>query len=248
MIGNHIIKLRETDSTNRFVLELEGKEKIAEGTVITAFHQHSGRGTGDNKWESEKGKNLTVSIVLYPSFLHLKNQFMINKIASLGVYDMLKQVSGCNDIFKIKWTNDIYAGNKKISGMLIENSILGNTLHRTVIGIGININQEFFVSDAPNPVSLKNITGREFDLDECLSVLCSCLDLRYSQLKNSEYETPDSDYLSALFRLNETAQYICEGEKFTAIIRGLTNSGELILETVSGKKTEYGFKEVEFVI
>jgi BirA family transcriptional regulator, biotin operon repressor / biotin---[acetyl-CoA-carboxylase] ligase len=249
MIGNYIIRLEETASTNRYASELlNANYTIAEGTVILANDQQSGRGAGDNKWESEKGKNLTLSIVLYPAFLQLEKQFMINKLASLSVYDMIvKLLEGKRNV-KVKWPNDIYVDNKKISGTLIENAIVGNTFRYAILGIGININQEVFRSDAPNPVSLKNITGKDHDLQECLAILCSSLDSRYAQLKNSEERMLNENYLSALLRMNETALYIHKGQMITAKITGLDVQGKLLLEKNDGQMIDCDFKEIEFVI
>lgn len=205
MIGKNIIEIEETGSTNLYASDLLRSKEIPEGTVISAFRQSSGRGLGSNSWESEAGKNLTISIILYPSFLPIEKQFMLNKVVSLGVYDIItKLIENTNSlvnksIVKIKWPNDIYIGDKKVSGILIENAIIGNKFLHSIVGIGININQEIFLSDAPNPVSLKNITGKEYGLKECLELLCSYLDKRYFQLKNDNYKAIDKDYLSTLY-------------------------------------------------
>jgi len=248
MIGTHIIELEESESTNRYAFNLLSKNDVAEGTVITAMYQSSGRGLGNNKWESEKGKNLTLSIILYPSFLPLDKQFMLNKMISLGIYDMISHLIQNIQTVKIKWPNDIYIGNKKVSGTLIENAIVGNTFQQAIIGIGININQDIFFSDATNPVSLKNITNKEFDKKECLDLLCSCIEERYSQLKDSFYNLLDEEYLSALFRKDELATYIYKNQMIVAAIKEISEEGKLILETIEKEIIECNFKEIEFVI
>ena len=249
MIGNKIIRLKEIESTNRYASELiNSGATIEEGTVILADYQTAGRGTGENSWESERGKNLTLSIVLYPSFLAIEKQFMMNKIVSLAVFDMICKIAEGKEIVKIKWPNDIYAANKKIAGILIENAIIGEKFQYFISGIGININQEIFVSNAPNPVSLKNITGKDHDLNECLFTLCSCFENRYSQLKNNANQQLDNDYFSSLFRLDETASFYYKKQKITARIIGINEYGKLVLETTEGRIIDCDFKEVEFVL
>ncbi|MGD0711221.1 MAG: biotin--[acetyl-CoA-carboxylase] ligase [Bacteroidales bacterium] len=248
MIGSHIIEIEETQSTNRYASELISTNGLEEGTVISAKFQYAGKGTGDNSWESEKGKNLLISIILKPEFLPLNRQFMLNVIASLGFYDMLKQLTGNNESIRIKWPNDVYAGNKKIAGMLVENAIMGDTFMYTILGIGININQEVFVSNAANPISLKNITGKDYNIQECLSLLCSKMDKRYIQLKEMHIDALTEEYISLLYRKSEEAKYIYKGQTISATIINISMEGKLILRTQQNKIVECDFKEVEFVI
>lgn len=248
MIGDNIIELDETTSTNRFTSELLGKDKLPDGTVIMACYQNCGKGAGDNKWESEVGKNLTISIVLYPIFLPLERQFMLNKMVSLGVYDMICKLVNNPLKVKIKWPNDIYVENKKISGILIENAIIGNTFQHSIFGIGININQEVFYSNAANPVSLKNITGKEFDLKHCLKLLCACIEERYEILRSDGSDLLDDDYISALYRKGESALYVYKNEMISAIIIGISVEGMLILETMDKKIIECDFKEIVYIL
>jgi BirA family biotin operon repressor/biotin-[acetyl-CoA-carboxylase] ligase len=248
MTGNHIIELEETESTNRYAFELIKDNEVAEGTVVSAKHQRSGRGLGGNKWESEAGKNITASIILKPSFLPLQKQFMLNIFTSLSVCDMISQLLQKKESIKIKWPNDVYVDNKKISGILIENMITGNTLQYSVIGIGINVNQKIFLSNALNPVSLKNISGKNLDIKKCFSLLCSCLDKRYMQLKDSAYNSLNNDYLSLLYRKGEKAKYIFESKTISAVITGISEEGKLILKTDEQKIIECNFKEIEFII
>ncbi len=249
MIGNKIISLAETASTNKYATELiKNNTAIEDGTIVLTHHQTAGRGTGDNHWESEKGKNLTLSIISFPTFLPIEKQFMMNKVVSLAVFDMVCILTKGKETEKIKWPNDIYAGNKKIAGILIENAIMGENFQYFISGIGININQEYFISNAPNPVSLKNITGEDHDLKECLSILCSCFENRYKELINSENKQLDDDYYTSLYRLNENASFIYNEQAIQARITGITAQGKLLLETNKRKVLECGFKEVEFVV
>ena len=156
-----LIHLEETDSTNKYLNELCNKQCVEELTTITADFQTSGRGQRGNSWESEAGQNLMFSFVLYPTFLKARRQFLLSQIISLAIKEELERyVSNIS----IKWPNDIYWKDKKICGMLIENDLTGVHISRSITGIGINVNQETFCSDAPNPVSLKQINGQSYDL------------------------------------------------------------------------------------
>ena len=166
-----LIALDETDSTNRYISQLcnELQESVAELTTVTAEFQTAGKGQRGNTWEAERGKNLLFSFVLYPTFLEARRQFILSQIVSLSIKEELDRWS---DEITIKWPNDIYWRDKKICGILIENDLSGHFIGRSISGIGININQNEFHSDAPNPVSLKQITGQEHDRYEILSHIC----------------------------------------------------------------------------
>ena len=157
-----LIELDETDSTNRFLIQLcnEKENTVEEMTTVKTDYQTSGKGQRGNSWEAEKGQNLLFSFVLYPTFLEARHQFILSQIVSLAIKEELSRWS---DEISIKWPNDIYWKEKKICGILIENDLSGIYIGRCIVGIGININQEKFVSDAPNPVSLKQITGKKHD-------------------------------------------------------------------------------------
>ncbi len=246
-IGNQIIELEKVDSTNKYVLRLlEKNKKIDEGTIITTHSQYAGKGQDKNYWESEPGKNLTLSIVLQPEFLKIEKQFMLNKIIALSVYNFINSFG-----FKktsIKWPNDIYIENKKVAGILINNTIRGNSYDYCVAGLGININQEKFISDAPNPISLKQISGKEYDLKECLNTLCSITEHWYNKLKNEQIKIINTAYIEALYRYNKFSKYILRGRPIKAKITGISEYGKLILQTKNNETYSCDFKEVEFVI
>ena len=248
MIGKEIIELKETKSTNIYAFNLINEKDVDEGTVISAVSQYSGKGTGGNSWESEIGKNLTISIILKPEFLPLEKQFMLNIVASLAVCDMVSLLLKSKEDVKIKWPNDIYVGDKKISGILIENTIVGNTFKYCIIGIGVNINQEVFLSDAPNPVSIKNILNKESDLNKTLEILCLCMNERYNQLKNSEFELLKNDYLFSFYRKDELVKFKYNNNLINAVIKGFSDNGRLILESLEKEIIECNFGEIEFVI
>jgi BirA family transcriptional regulator, biotin operon repressor / biotin---[acetyl-CoA-carboxylase] ligase len=242
----NIIRLEEVNSTNQYLVELLEKGTLAEGTIVVARHQTVGRGVDGSLWESEQGKNLTFSILIQPDYLSVDSQFYLNKAISLSVYDLLKRLT--DEEASIKWPNDIYIGNRKVAGILIQNGIRGNKFSYCVAGIGLNVNQEAFLTDAPNPVSLKQITGKEYDLDGLLSELCNSIFSRLEMLKSGMREILDREYLSALFRLNELSGYIYKEEKISARITGVSRYGHLVLEIPGQKIIECDLKEIKFVI
>ena len=161
-----ILRVAETTSTNSLLRELVIKESLPEGSVVVADFQTAGRGQIGNVWESEAGKNLMFSTVLYPTCIPANRQFLISQIAALSVKETLDSYT---DHVTVKWPNDIYWKDKKICGMLIENDLSGHNLYCSIIGIGINLNQAVFRGDAPNPVSLFQIIGKEVDREEVSS-------------------------------------------------------------------------------
>ncbi|MFH1005410.1 MAG: biotin--[acetyl-CoA-carboxylase] ligase [Bacteroidota bacterium] len=263
-IGKNCIEVEKTDSTNSYLSRLlnddssallqdKKENKLPEGTIVITKHQQAGRGQRGTIWESEPNKNLTFSILLRPTFLKPDEQFMLNKVVAMGVMEFV--TSSLDSIspwkqnereVKIKWANDIYVGNKKVAGILIENSVSGNQLQQSIIGIGINVNQKKFSAELPNPVSFKLITNKEFDLKECLFQLCSFIEKRYLQLKANHFEKINKDYLNALYCFEEWKNYKYKGEFLLAKITGITKVGKLMLETKRGKFLECNFKEVEF--
>jgi len=248
IIGSHIIELEQTTSTNAYTDKLLLSQKPAEGTVIIADKQTNGRGLDQNKWESEANKNLTFSIILYPEFLNPSEQFRLIEVTSLGITDFIKTLLPLKSDIKIKWPNDIYVGDKKLCGTLVQNSIVGQKLTECIIGIGLNINQEQFYSDAPNPVSFKQINGQNYDLRLCLTNLCTSLDNRYFQLQNKQYSKLESDYLSLLYRYFEWHDFIIDENILHARIIGITNYGQLKLESSDGKLYTCGMKEVVYCL
>ena len=245
----NIIRLKTVDSTNSYTLELLKRKRLPEGTIIITNEQTAGKGQENAKWESEAGKNLTFSIILYPEFLAPKNQFCLNKSVALGIKDFVQASFTLHEI-SIKWPNDIYIGMNKIAGMLIVNSIIGDIIEYSVIGIGININQERFFSDAPNPISFINISGEDHDLEKSLENICYHITKRYNQLKRNEIAAIKDDYLRSLHQVSAWNEYIYRGEKITAMITGVSRYGRLILSIKSGKapeKVECEVKELVYL-
>ena len=220
--------------------------KYRDGDIIWADFQTAGRGQRGHSWESRAGENLTFSVVLEPTFLPVAEQFVLLEAVALSLHDFFALYGVATSV---KWTNDIYVGDRKAVGILIEHSYSGGKLARTVVGIGININQIEFSEDIPNPVSLSLLTGKKYDLEELLSTFEKCLAVRYSQLKNGEWDTLQSDYHSVLYRRDEQHIYaLPDGTRFKGIIRGVKPTGDLVVEHENGEKKSYLFKEIEFVV
>lgn len=244
-MGNkNFIFLNEVESTNNYANQLVLSKAAEGGTVVLAQYQKKGKGQPGNGWESEAGQNLLASVILFPDFLKAAKQFYLSKITSLALYDFLQTEI---DNVKIKWPNDIYFKNKKISGILIENAIIGQNLASSIIGIGLNINQEKFEFDAPNPISLKQITGKDYNIEKVAGILFEKLRFWYKKLKTQQYKNIDNAYFNLLYRRNEWAKYSKKGQVFEAKITGIGEFGQLILTDRNDNQLEFMFKEVEFV-
>ena len=245
IIGSNFISVRKLTSTNTYLAELIKGQDVPEGTVVTTGFQTGGRGQAGNKWESEDGKNLLFSTLIRPPEISADEQFLISMIISLGVCDFAERFVPAAFI---KWPNDIYINNDKIAGILIENSILGNITDYSVAGVGFNINQENFVSEAPNPVSLKMATGKDYDIDDCLRKAVADLDKRYKQLIAGNFSEIRDNYTGKLYRYLEWSEYSGKEGSFTGKIRSVTPQGLLLIERRSGKTESYAFKEIDFIL
>ena len=239
-----IIRLDETDSTNRWMAEYKGTEgRIL--TVALAENQTAGKGMGSNKWESEKGKNLTFSVLIRPNALKATKQFAITEATALS---LLEALGTFGEGFSIKWPNDIYWNDRKISGTLSECSITGGIVVSCIIGIGININQEKFLSDAPNPASLRYITGMETDREWVLSHVLRQMASYKLLIDEGKLDDINRRYREKLYRKEGIFAYRDHTGEFRASMEGITEIGRLRLRTPDGNIREYGFKEVEYIL
>lgn len=212
--------------------------------IVWSDEQTNGRGQRGNSWESEEGSNLTFSILTLPHFLRADQQFLLSKLISNSIVSTLAsyKISAT-----IKWPNDIYVEDKKICGILIECSISGNgALNRVIIGVGLNVNQEIFISDAPNPTSMSLIKGRKFNREEVIQKIAQTFELGYAMLGEGLSSTIDRIYLNNLYRKSGLHLYSDEQGEFKASIAGITNYGALLLKKEKGEVKEYQFKEVKF--
>lgn len=244
-IGIERIFREELTSTNNYAIKLLSVEKPREGTIVRTGYQTAGRGQPGNSWESEKDKNLLFSIILYPEVISPGRQFIVSMALSLGIRDFL---NGYASGSSIKWPNDIYVKDDKIAGILIESSTMGEKIQYLVAGIGFNLNQEKFLTDAPNPVSLKQLTGDEYDPDSCLTELAHYLDTRYSQLKNGDILKIKKDYHKHLFRYAKWSEFKTPEGSFTGMIKKVDEDGCLTVLKRSGEVMHFYFKEVELVL
>ena len=243
----HYIKVSQTASTNTYLSRLAAT--LPGGTVIYTPSQTAGRGQKGNSWESEDGTNLTFSLLLKRPPVKARDQFYLSEAAALAVVEALSAEAG--DSFTVKWPNDVYWQDKKACGMLIENSLDGSDIATSIVGIGINVNQEHFLSDAPNPVSLINITGREHDLMALLKRVCSRIEQLVESLGDADARTDlHQRYMAALYR-NDGQLHPYEdaaGNRFMAMVTGIAPDGTLTLRHEDGTTHDYLFKEVRHII
>ncbi len=245
----HYIEIDETNSTNDYLKSLlatlDGVQQEPRLTVAYADYQTSGRGQGTNTWESERGKNLLFSILCHPVWLPIQSQFITSEAIALALRDAL---SAYTDGISIKWPNDIYWNDRKISGTIIENTLSGGHIKDCIIGTGVDVNQETFHSDAPNPVSLKQIIGKDTDRMTLLKDIIGRFDAYLTDIRNGNYERIVSLYMSYLYRSHGFFRYRDSEGEFEAAIVEVEDDGHLILRDRGDHIRSYAFKEVEFII
>lgn len=244
-----LITLEETDSTSRYLTQLCDHQQPEEFTVVTARFQTAGKGQRGNSWESEAGQNLLFSTVFYPTFVEARQQFVLSQLISLSIQEELAQYT---DDISIKWPNDIYWREKKICGILIENDLSGTRIGRSIAGIGININQQAFHSDAPNPVSLQQITGQTHDCNALLNGVMARIIRYYRQLQDTGIDTFSpfiaNRYACALFRRKGYHLYKDADGAFSARLLRVEADGRFVLEDEAGRERQYLFKEVQYLL
>ena len=244
-IVNTIFHITEIDSTNNYLKNLLHNQYIEDGAVVYTDFQTSGKGQRGNSWESERGKNLLFSILLHPYKIKASEQFIISQAVSLGVAQFLNKYT---DGITIKWPNDIYWREKKICGILIENTLEGDTIKDSICGIGININQAEFCSNAPNPVSLRQITGEEYNLDFMLKEVVDSIMYYYAMLQRGKSMAISDQYKNTLFRRDGFYLYNDGNVDFCARIKNVKHNGILVLETEEGEERSFAFKEVKYML
>jgi BirA family biotin operon repressor/biotin-[acetyl-CoA-carboxylase] ligase len=210
-----------------------------------AEYQTAGRGQGTNHWESERGKNLTFSVRVAPKGVRAACQYVLSMCMALAVKDVLSEYS---EGMTVKWPNDIYWNDKKISGTLIETTIAGKNVKTCIFGTGINVNQTEFLSDAPNPVSIKQIVGHEVDREELLKKVMRNLEKYLKIVYSGERKKIHDAYMNCLYRKEGVHKYRDNNGTFEASIERVEDSGHLVLRSTDGRERRYGFKEVTFVL
>ncbi len=244
-VGKVLKSFKNLPSTNVYAQNLIAKSKPIEGTVIMALHQTKGRGQRGTTWESEKNNNITLSIIFFPTFLLPQQQFRLNEVISLGLLDFLEKYFH-NRVF-IKWPNDIYINEKKIAGILIQNSITSTTISSSIVGIGLNVNQKVFSNDIPNPTSMILEGGQRFDLMQLTHELLKKIEMRYLPLRSEKNTSTRQEYIEKLYKLNEVSSFEKKsGTKITGTIKGIDELGRLMIET--GNQIEaFAYKEIKFL-
>ncbi len=240
-----IIQPDETESTSSYLKELLKQRHLPECSVVITNRQTAGRGQPGNAWISNPGENLTFSIIFYPEIIDAHEQFIISKTVAVAITDVLE--TSIPEI-SIKWPNDIYHKNRKLGGILIENTLSGQSIDQSVAGIGININQMSFPPTLPNPVSLQQITGQKHELLPLFENIFHSLIAHYSSLINDDRTIIREKYLNRLFRREGWHKYQDVNGEFTAKFSRIGPAGHLFLQRKNGEISRYAFKEVEYII
>lgn len=240
-----LILVDRISSTNSYLYDHCREKRIASFTTVQANYQTTGRGQRGSHWESEEGRNLLFSFILFPDFLEARRQFVLSQIISLSIKEVLDT---CTTGISIKWPNDIYWQERKICGILIEHELMGNRISQSIAGIGLNINQQTFSSSLPNPVSLWQITHKEYDCLELLAQIMNRIKEYHNLLLQGNTEMIATRYQQALFRNNGMYPYTDSKGKFLAEIASVEPGGALVLRDRTGKERAYNFKEVQYVI
>ncbi len=238
------IHLEQTDSTMQQIRRAEYADSSAEFTLLTTSYQHAGHGQRGTHWEADAEQNLLFSFIFHPHFLAANQQFYLSEALALAVREMLALYV---DEICVKWPNDVYYRQHKLCGMLLEHDLRGAHLATTRTGVGININQETFHSDAPNPMSLKLITGRSYSLPTLLQQTLLAFERRYRMLQRGEFAKLHQEYLHHLYCGTGLHPFRDAEGSFQAEIVSISPTGMLTLRKADGTEREYAFKEITFV-
>ena len=252
MVWNNesIIRLATVDSTNRYMRdnasELWSKHGESGFVVVTAGHQTAGRGQRGNTWNSNAGENLLFSILVRPGeTLEVSKQFLLSQAVALSIHDAMK----CHGIdTQLKWPNDIYAGSRKLAGILLELDYSGAFVEQAIIGIGLNVNQEGFPPMDRVPVSMKMLWKRDFILDDVLATILDLFEHYYTEMRFGNRDAIAAEYKRVLLGMNERHTFIDRDGHFDAVIQDVESDGHLILRRNDGSTGRYAFKEVEMVL
>jgi len=239
--------LAQTDSTNSVLRKLSANGEAKNMAMVVADYQTAGRGQVGNKWESEAGKNLLMSILLCPHQLDVRQQYYLSMAVSVGIEKALRKYV---DNVKIKWPNDVYVGDKKLAGILIENTLLGINIATSIVGIGLNVNQTVFLSDAPNPVSIKQLTSTDNNPLEIAETIRTEMIKALDKVDSQRFDDIIASYMQILYRNDGLPHTYCEpdGTPFQATIHHVEPDGHIHLIDDNNSERIYTFKEVEFII
>lgn len=244
-IGQPFVNVLATGSTNDEARIAIKDGRATPGMVIFTTEQKAGRGQRGRSWKSEKDASIAMSALIRPDFLTVSQQFSLSMAVALAAQDLLSTYAGSDDI-RIKWPNDIYWRDRKLSGILIESVISSSGQWQwAVVGIGVNVNQPSFPSELPNPVSLRQITGKQFDCEKLARELCLLLTIRLRQLQEKESTALLEDYNQKLYKKGSACHFIKNDQPIQAIVGSVTITGELILEELADP---IRFGEIEWVV
>lgn len=248
-IGKNSLFLHEVESTNTYAMNLLRNVNPIEGTIVYTDNQTQGKGQRGALWTSKIGQNITVSVVLKPQFLGLDKTFYLSKISALAVYDVLTDIlTNSQYDIKIKWPNDILVNQKKIAGILIENNFTTHSIQYSIIGVGLNVNQQEFVDFERTATSLKLLLNKDFDRKIVMELFCQKLEKWYLKLKEQKFNVIDESYLNSLYGM----QQIIDFEDFNQIafkgkIVGVSSDGKLQIENADLIIKEFDIKELKFM-
>lgn len=244
--GKVYYRFDELPSTNDYARDLLAKSRPSEGTVVRAASQSAGRGQFGSSWVAEPGANLTLSVILYPNWLTITEQFRLSEAVALAVRDAVS-ITVDGSPCTIKWPNDIYLNDRKTAGILIQNTLSGSQLEASVVGIGLNVNQTLFSTGAPNATSLALATGRTFDLDQVADALLERLEYRYLQLKSGQSQELRAAYQSHLYSFGTTRDFIRpDGSVFSGTIQGVQTDGRLAV-SINGNVELFAVKAIQML-
>ena len=252
--GLPFIELQSVDSTNNYARNLLHEGLAQHGTAIFSHEQVSGKGQRDKVWSSDKGSNVILSLVVNPQPLLLTQQFQLSACAAVAVHEFFTKYAG--EAVKIKWPNDLYWQDRKAGGILIESLVgsreLGDSTSSlaqwkwSIIGMGININQTAFPSYIPNPVSLKQITGKNFDTVVLAKEICGTLNNKFDELMKGGFNNIYAQYLTQLYKINSTVKLKKGSRVFEAVIKNVNMAGQLVVH--HSIEEVFNFGEIEWMI
>lgn len=242
--GQQLQWLPACSSTNTEAQDLLGQNRASDGCVVITDYQTAGRGQRGNRWEAAPAENLMLSIVWRPTFLAAGQQFLLSQAVALGVYDWAAALLGPGPELRIKWPNDLYFGSQKLGGILIENSLSGTTMQHSIVGLGLNVNQQYFA--VPTATSLGRLTGRHYNRATLAARLLECLEGRYLQLRAGQVAQLRRDYLSALYHYQETCDYEVDGRRVAGQIMGVEEDGRLAV-LIGNELRRFGLQEIRYL-
>ena len=243
----HLNYFTALESTNDWLMKRHELRHEIENQVVVAGFQTNGKGQQGSGWQSEQGKNLLFSVGLRTDFLHPASQFLLSKAIALALIDSVEKLTERKGV-KIKWPNDIYVDGKKVCGILILNLLNGNKLAFSIVGVGLNVNQLCFPENLPNPISLRAITQRDFDLKEVLALVLKNIAHQVDLIsQENEQEHVHEKYFNNLYQLDELHPYLIHGQRIIAKITAINEFGQLMLEDRSGKVYTCDVKELVYL-